>query len=163
MTGDAHKRAKHLIDATLLEDISEPESLWLEAHLTTCDACGKHALATRKSIQAFRRVAIPVDPELARRTQRKVRARAQEIEQAREDVVAVWVAGGLAAGLTAITTPLAWSALGWLGQRMEIPGSLLQLAYVWFWLVPSLSAALLLVYGHEIGDSARIAFAKRGE
>ncbi len=163
MTGDAHKRAKHLIDATLLEDISEPESLWLEAHLTTCDACGKHAVATQKSIQAFRRVTIPVDPELAGRTQRKVRARAREIEQAREDVVALWVAGGLAAALTAITTPLVWSALGWLGQRMEIPGSLLQLAYVWFWLVPSLSAALLLVYGHEIGDSVRIGFVKRGE
>lgn len=160
---DAHDRAKRVISASLIEDVSELESLWLEDHLENCGACREYSAATRNAIQSFRSLSIPISPGLVERTQRRARARAQQDEQAREDAVGVWVAAGLAAALTAITTPAIGQILDWIGQRTDIPASLLQFGYVWFWLIPSLSATLLLVFGDEFSDAFRMSSIKRGE
>ena len=163
MTEDAHDQAKRLINANLLEEIPQSELAWLEDHLEGCGPCREYSQTTESAIQSFRSISVLARRGLVEVTQHKVRARARAKERAWEDSFGVWVAAAMAAALTAITTPAIGHALDWVGQRVDISGSLLQFAYVWLWLIPSLSAVLLLVCGQEFSGDTRVEFIKRGE
>ncbi len=156
MNADIHERALRLIDAWHVEGISTPDRVWLEAHLADCEACAARAAATERVIQAVRRNTIAVDPALVSTTQARVRGQARAMQENQSRLRAVWISCALSWILGALTAPLLWQGIAWIGRRLELSQAIWILAFTLCWIAPaSLVAAFAAWKYSDASEAAR--------
>ena len=95
MTKETHARAEMLIAKERVEGISASELEWLGQHLRECVLCADKANATQQALRSLRTLSVPFPRELARRTQFRVRLRAQELRASEPRWRMVWMASGV--------------------------------------------------------------------
>jgi len=137
MNSSIHERACHLIDARHVEGIAASEREWLEAHLAECEACQARARANELALQSLRQNTVRVDPALVSTTQARVRLRAQELRENQARMRTLWMACGLSWLLGAITAPLLWQAMSWLGRHFQLAPAVCITGFAIFWFAPA--------------------------
>jgi hypothetical protein len=153
MTADLHLRAHQLISQERIEGVSAAEHEWLAAHLQDCADCSAHALQTDRSLRSLRSVAIPLPDGLARRTQFRVRLRAQELREREPKRRALWFACGVSWVFGGVSAPYVWSLFQWIGQRAGLPKVVWEVGFGLWWTIPALFVvAVLLMEKVRQGD-----------
>jgi hypothetical protein len=156
MSEDVHARAKQLVAREQVEGLSMADSEWLGRHLHACAQCSEYAASTDRSLRALRSVSIRLDPSLARRSQLRVRLRAQEMRERQPCVWAIWVACVVSWMLGAASAPFVWRGFEWVGHRAGVPDVMWQMAFVLWWAIPALAAAgIVLTAGRSRAESDR--------
>ncbi len=143
MTQD-HEKARELI-ACGAADLEGAEQTWLRSHLEGCESCREYAVSAEKLVRSMRAVPVAADRTLVRTTQLRVRARARELRQRQERMVFVAICCAVVAISSVITTPLIWQGFEWLGRWNRLPNPVWQVAFVLFWIAPTMAASLLFV------------------
>ena len=161
MKQNDHERARDLIDAALVEEIPPPELQWLDLHRNECNSCDHYAALNDRVLQALRAIPIQLPESLADSTCYKVRAHASALEPRSEALWPVWLSVFLSLVLTGLSGHSVALAANWLAAGWGLPSWLVQLAYVWFWVIPSMAAAALLAGRKSI--SAGFATGTRNE
>jgi hypothetical protein len=145
MSEEIHARAKRLIAQQCVEDISAEEREWLEQHLRECAMCSEFASATAQAIRSLRGLSVPLPRALARRTQMRVRLRAQQLQVYEPHWRMVWAACGISWAFGATTAPYVWRGLEWVGQRMGLPNLVWQLGFGLWWALPLVVTGVILL------------------
>lgn len=145
MSNDTHARAEGLIAKERVEGISAAEQQWLGQHLRECVLCADNANATQEALRSLRTLSVPFPRELARRTQFRVRLRAQELRASEPRWRMVWMASGVSWVLGAATAPYVWRSLEWIGHRMGIPKLIWEMGFGVWWALPAIVAAVVLL------------------
>jgi anti-sigma factor RsiW len=153
MSSDLHQRACHLIDALHVEGLAPSERQWLEAHLAECEACQLKARASEQALQALRQNTVRVDPALVSTTQARVRLRARELRENQMRMRTLWISCGLSWLLGAITAPLLWQAMAWLGRHFELSPAIWITGFAVFWVAPATVVGALVAWRHSHGAS----------
>jgi anti-sigma factor RsiW len=148
MNAEVHERACGLIDAWQVEGISASEHEWLEAHLAECSMCRARLRANERALQVLRSNSLSVDPALVSITQARVRLRSRELRENQARLRALWISCGLSWLLGAVTAPLLWQALAWLGRRFELSSAILITGFVICWLAPATMVGALVAWRH---------------
>jgi len=154
MNPDVHERACRLIDAWHIEGISASEREWLEAHLAECAACRARARANQRALQMVRSNSVSVSPELVSITQARVHWRARELRENQARVRALWISCVLSWLLGAVTAPLLWQAIAWVGRRFDISQTIWVAAFALCWLAPASGVAAIVAWklSHATGE-----------
>lgn len=157
MSGNVHEQARELIALAGVEnDLSVEQQNWLRAHLEDCAACSEYAEAARQTIRVLRSQSLAADSALVRTTQRRVRARADELRQQRERMWLVCLSCIFVGLSAAITTPLFWRAFEWMGMWAGVSSWVWQASFTFFWIAPALVvSALLLAHGTHWSSSEK--------
>jgi hypothetical protein len=150
---DAHARAEALIAKECIEGISASEHEWLTRHLRECGRCTASADAAAQALRSLRALSVSIPGDLARRTQFRVRLRAQEMLGQGPRWRLVWIASGASWILGAATAPYVWRGLAWIGTRAGVPKLVWQLGFGVWWALPALVAGAILL----IDNAARAA------
>jgi hypothetical protein len=146
MTQDAHERARCLINAGCVDEVSPQEVDWLSLHLESCASCAQYAATTNRVIQGLRSIQVDPHKSLVSRTQLRVRLRAHEIQEQADHARPVWVSCAVSLAMTAVSTSYLWEASGWLAHQVGGPNWLWQLWAFTFWFFPSVAAIAVLVW-----------------
>jgi len=146
MSEDMHGRAAHLMDAALVEGITGIERTWLDEHLERCVGCRARAELTERSVQFVRSVAVQVNPSLVSATQVRLRLRARELQEHQARMRALWVSCALSWLLGAVSAPLLWQGLAWLGQRFALPQPAWLAVFLLAWTVPAVVVGAALAW-----------------
>jgi anti-sigma factor RsiW len=154
MNPEIHERACHLIDAWQVEGISAAEREWLDAHLAECPACGARARANERVLQVLRSNTVIVDPALVSTTQARVRWRARELREKQARLRALWISCGLSWLLGAVTAPLLWEGMAWLGRQFELSPAIWMTGFALFWVAPATVVGALVAWRHSHASSA---------
>jgi anti-sigma factor RsiW len=155
MNPEAHERACRLIDARLVEGISASEREWLEGHLTECPTCESRASANARALQALRSNTVSIDPALVGTTQARVRWRARELRDNQARLRALWISCGLSWLLGAVTAPLLWEAIAWLGRRFDVSQAVWIAVFAMCWLAPATLVGAVIAWKHSPASGAR--------
>jgi len=142
---EVHARAKQLIDQHHVEELSELEREWLDAHLQECVECADVAESTENALRTLRSTAIPFPSGLASRTQFRVRLRAQQLEERAPRRLAIWAIAGVSWALGIATAPYVWQLFAWGGERLHVPKLAWELGFGLWWLIPALIAGAILL------------------
>jgi hypothetical protein len=148
----SHARAEEWIAKERVEGLSAAEQELLTAHLSECVLCAEKANATTQALRALRTMAVPVPRDLARRTQFRVRLRAQELHLREPRWRLVWLASAASWLFGAVTAPYVWRALEWLGTSTGAPKLLWQMSFGVWWALPAIVAGVILL----IENAARV-------
>jgi hypothetical protein len=153
MNSQDHERARRLIDAWHVEGIPAPERDWLDAHLPECVECQAWARAIDRALQVLRANAVRVDPALVSVTQARVRVRARQLRDGQARLRALWIACTLSWILGAVTAPLLWQAISWLGERFDVSRVISITLFALCWIVPAavVGAVLACQHSHAAG------------
>jgi anti-sigma factor RsiW len=154
MNPQVHERACQLIDAWQVEGISAAEREWLDAHLAECAACQARARANERALQTLRSNTVSVDPALVSRTQALVRWRSRQLRENQARLRALWISCGLSWLLGALTAPLLWQAIAWLGRRFEVSQAIWIAAFAICWLAPATVVGALVAWRHSRASGA---------
>jgi len=146
MGDNSHERAERLVAQARVETITPEDRVWLDRHIEECARCAGLNDATERALRSLRSVAVQVDPELVKRTQLMVRFRANQLDRERAGMLPVWVCCAISWILGLVTAPLAWRGFEWLGQHAGVPNVVWQAAFVAWWLLPAIVAALVLAF-----------------
>jgi len=141
MSEQTHERAKELIAQGCIEQVSSVDQRWLEAHLAECESCANEQRRLRESLSALRTMHLDLPPNLASRTQFRVRMRAEELREKEPTKKSVWAIAAVSWALGVSTAPWVWRGIEWLGQETGAPKLLLQAGFVLWWSVPPMIAA----------------------
>jgi len=153
MSENIHQRALQLMAQAHVEGMPETDAAWLRAHLETCDSCAAHAHQTDRSLRSLRSVAIPLPDGLARRTQFRVRLRAQELREREPKRRALWFACGVSWIFGGVSAPYVWSLFQLLGARAGLPKFVWEIGFGLWWTIPALFVvAVLLMEKVRQGD-----------
>src|SRR5262249_41859938 len=128
-----HARAEELIAKERVEGLESSEQQWLAVHLSECAACSESANATARALPSLRALPLPVPRDLARRTQFRVRLRAQELRSNGPRWQLVWIACAASWLFGALTAPYVWRGLEWFGTRLGAPKLLWQVSFGVWW------------------------------
>jgi hypothetical protein len=153
MSADLHARARALLDRDCASEISQAEQEWLAEHLRNCDECNPYAELTARAIQALSSFSFAFDPNLAGRTQAALTRRGQELEAERAKRGLYLRGFALACLFTVIGCFVAWPGWMWVAERVRVAAWESQLGFCLFWVLPSLTIALLLLVGVGLGSS----------
>ena len=162
MSAEIHERACRLIDARHVEGISASEREWLEAHLAECTACQARALANERALQALRSNTVRVDPALVATTQARVRWRARELRENDARLRALWISCGLSWLLGAVTAPLLWDAIAWLGRRLDVSQAVWIAVFAMCWIAPATLVGAFVAWKQSRASVARNGHAPEG-
>lgn len=154
MNPDVHERACRLIDAWHVEGISAAEHAWLDVHLAECSACRARVRANERALQALRSNTVIINPALVSTTQARVRLRARELRENQARLRALWISCGLSWLLGALTAPLLWQAITWLGRRFEISPAIWVVVFAMCWAAPATLVGALIAWRHSQASSA---------
>ena len=155
MSENNHDRALQLIAQARVEGIPEADSSWLRSHLEQCEFCADRARQTDRALRSMRTAAIPLPEGLARRTQFRVRLRAQELREREPKRRAMWVACAVSWAFGIASAPYVWSLFQWLGQRAGVPKLVWEVGFGLWWTIPALfAAAVLLMETSRKGEQA---------
>jgi len=153
MNPESHARAKQLVAQERVESISQAERDWLTAHLQDCRQCAELARQTDEALRGLRTAAIPLPSGLARRTQFRVRLRAQELREQAPKRRALWFACALSWAFGIASAPYVWRLFAWFGERTGVPKLVWELGFGLWWTIPALfAAAVLLMENSRRGD-----------
>jgi len=141
MNEQTHQRARKLVAQQNIESLSSDEQYWLEAHLAECESCAAEQIQLRESLSALRTMHLDLPPNLASRTQFRVRMRAEELREKEPAKKFVWAIAAVSWALGVSTAPWVWHGLEWLGRETGAPKLLLQAGFVLWWSVPPMIAA----------------------
>ncbi len=143
MTRNPHDEARELI--ALGDGLSDPQQVWLRAHLDECEACRHYAEAANGVVRALRSLPLAADARLVRATQMRVRFHASRLRETRERM---WLVGMacLGVGLSAtLTLPLLWRLFAWMGEGAGVPTLVWQTGFMFFFVAPALVVSVLLL------------------
>jgi predicted anti-sigma-YlaC factor YlaD len=143
---EKHEKARFLLHRALVEGISPEDRHWLDAHLGQCAECGRYADLSARAVRALDCFAIELDPAAALRIENVVRSRAEGMRSAEAHAKSLWIGTAAAMFLTFAGSAVTWRTLAWLASRWNLPGGVWQIAFVAFWLLPSLLLALLPLF-----------------
>jgi hypothetical protein len=153
MNQESHARAKQLVAQERVESISQTERDWLTAHLQDCRQCAELARQTDEALRGLRTAAIPLPSGLARRTQFRVRLRAQELREQAPKRRALWFACALSWAFGIASAPYVWRLFAWFGERTGVPKLVWEVGFGLWWTIPALfAAAVLLMENSRRGD-----------
>ena len=141
MNEQTHQRAQKLITQQNVESLSTENQQWLKAHLAECESCAAEQIQLRESLSALRAMHLDLPPNLASRTQFRVRMRAEELREKEPAKKFVWAVAAVSWALGVSTAPWVWHGLEWLGRETGAPKLLLQAGFVLWWSVPPMIAA----------------------
>jgi hypothetical protein len=140
-----HARAEEWTAKERVEGLSAAEQELLSAHLSECVPCAEKANATAEALRALRTLAVAVPRDLARRTQFRVRLRAQELQMREPRWRIVWLASAASWLFGAVTAPYVWRGLEWLGTTAGAPKLLWQMSFGVWWALPAIVAGVILL------------------
>ena len=141
MNEQTHQRARKLVAQQTVEPLSSSDQHWLGAHLAECESCATEQIQLRESLSALRAMHLDLPPNLASRTQFRVRMRAEELREKEPAKKFVWAIAAVSWALGVSTAPWVWHGLEWLGRETGAPKLLLQAGFVLWWSVPPMIAA----------------------
>lgn len=167
MTADLHERAKHLVTASSVAEISRDEQEWLNAHLADCPDCSTYAAEVRRSVVLLRSISIPLRPSLVAATRRRVQLRALELRRQEAGLRTLWVSCALSWLLGVASAPLLWWAFQWVGQRLDVPRVVWITAFGFWWLTPAVAVGAALAWQgtrtwQENGEAGSISHLQSG-
>jgi hypothetical protein len=145
MNREFHERAARLIAEQQVEEISPAERAWLDRHLQECAPCAELVRETEYALRSLRRLSVPLPRALARRTQFRVRLRAQELQAREPRWRLLWVACGASWALGAATAPYVWRALAWVGHSAGVPDVIWEVGFGVWWALPAIVAATIVL------------------
>lgn len=151
----AHERAEALIAKERVEGLSAAEQESLAAHLGECERCAATAGATAHALRSLRTLSVPMPRDLARRTQFRVRLRAQELQAHEPRWRVVWLASGVSWVFGAVTAPYVWRALEWIGARAGLPKLVWEMGFGVWWALPAIVAGVILLIENAARTSGR--------
>ena len=140
MNENPHVRAQHLMAESAVEGLGKTDEAWLREHLADCANCAREAATARELLHALRNAPVSVPRDLAARTQLRVRIRAQEVSEAANGSLWLWVVTGASWLLGVFSAPLVWKVFSWLGSSVGVPKLVLEIGFVLWWTVPALVA-----------------------
>jgi hypothetical protein len=143
-----HERAEALIAKERVEGLAAGEQEWLAAHLRDCEQCAATANATAQALRSLRTLSVPMPRDLARRTQFRVRLRAQELHAHEPRWRMVWIASGVSWVFGAATAPYVWRGLEWIGSRAGLPKLVWEMGFGVWWALPAIVAGVILLIEH---------------
>jgi len=146
MNSAIHERACHLIDAWHVEGLTAGDREWLDAHLAECGDCRDRARASERALQALRSHALTTEPGLVGATQARVRMRARELRENQARWRALWIACAFSWILGALTAPLLWHVLGWLGRSLEMSQVVRLALFACCWFAPASVVGVILAW-----------------
>jgi len=146
MSEDIHARAARLMDAELVEGIPATERAWLDEHLERCAGCRAHAERTERTVQSLRSLVVQINPALVSATQVRLRLRARELHEHQARMRALWVSCALSWVMGAVSAPLLWRGLAWLGQRFALPQPARLAVFLLAWTVPAVVVGAVLAW-----------------
>jgi hypothetical protein len=145
MSDNIHDRALQLIAQARVEGIPESERNWLHAHLEDCEFCTEHARQADRALRLMRTAAIPLPEGLARRTQFRVRLRAQELREREPKRRAMWFACAISWAFGIASAPYVWRLFAWFGERTGVPKLVWELGFALWWAIPAVFVAIVLL------------------
>jgi anti-sigma factor RsiW len=146
MSEEIHARAARLMDAEVVEGIPATERAWLDEHLEGCAACRAHAERTTRALQSLRSLALQVNPALVSATQVRLRLRARELREHQARMRALWISCALSWVLGAVSAPLLWRGLAWLGPRLALPQPAWVAVFLLAWTMPGVVVGAVLAW-----------------
>ena len=145
MNQDAiHTRAQALIAKELVEGISVSDQGWLGEHMRECAECSAVAAATGRALRSLKSMQIALPEGLARKTQFRVRLRAQQISHEAPRRRLLWASCGASWLFGAVSAPYVWHGLQWLGERTALPRVVPELGFGLWWALPAIVAAAVI-------------------
>lgn len=152
MIRNVHDEVRGLI--ALGGAISGTQQGLVRAHLEECEACQQYAQAVTGVVGALRSVPISADSRLVRASQMRVRFHARRLQETRQRI---WLVGMacLCVGFSAtLTAPVLWRLFAWIGQMAGVPTVVWQASFLFFFVLPGLVVAVLLLAGgtHQVQD-----------
>jgi hypothetical protein len=145
MNHDAiHTRAQELILKELVEGICASEQRWLVEPMRECQQCSTIAAATGRGLQSLKSMQIVLPEGLARKTQFRVRLRAQQISHDAPRRRLLWASCGASWLFGAVSAPYVWRGLQWLGARAALPRVVPELGFGLWWALPAIAAAAII-------------------
>jgi len=145
MSENLHARALQLIAKAQVEGLAQSESNWLSAHLQDCESCTEHARQTDSGLRALRTAPISIPPDLASRTQFRVRLRAMELREREPKRRMLWFACGLSWVFGIASAPYVWRLFEWFGQRTGAPRLVWEIGFGLWWTIPALFAVIVML------------------
>jgi predicted anti-sigma-YlaC factor YlaD len=158
MSADIHEQARELIAlAGGKDDLSHAQQNWLRVHLQNCAPCRDYAELARQTLSTLRSRSLAADFALVQATQLRMRARAAELRRQQERRWLVSLSCVFVGLSAAMTTPMLWLGLHWMGARVGISDWAWQASFAFFGIVPALVvSALLLAHGtHLVNNEER--------
>ncbi len=152
MSEQTHERAKELIAQACIEQVSSDDQRWLEAHLAECESCANEQRRLRESLSALRTMHLDLPPNLASRTQFRVRMRAEELREKEPAKKFIWAIAAVSWALGVATAPFVWRGIEWLGHTTGAPTIILQVGFVLWWSVPPLIAAWAALFDKRLAQ-----------
>jgi anti-sigma factor RsiW len=137
MNPENHERARQLMAAARIGDITRAERDWLDDHLASCRECAAESTSMDAAISFLRAAHVEASPELLLRTRRAVQQRAVELESAGTSSAPLWIATAVSTICMVLTAPFAWGVFGWAGRLVNIPQPIWQAAFVMWWFLPA--------------------------
>ncbi|HUL14495.1 MAG TPA: hypothetical protein VLV88_00745 [Terriglobales bacterium] len=146
MTEDLHARAGQLLAKERVEGLGHEDRSWLATHLSQCDRCSASAAHLDEGLATLHSMPVDVPPGLVRRTQMRVRLRAEELREREPANKIVWALTIVSWALGVASAPFVWRGFAWLGSWAGLPKPLWEAGVVLWWLIPALVAlgAILL-------------------
>jgi hypothetical protein len=145
MNEQTHDRARTLIATQQIEGLSPNDQTWLNTHLAECDSCTAENQRLHQTLSALRTTHIDLPPNLASRTQFRVRLRAEELRERSSGSVVLWAIAAISWALGVATAPWVWRGFEWAGNELGLPKFVWVAGVALWWLVPGLVAAGLVV------------------
>lgn len=145
MSETVHERALRLIAQARVEGIADAENVWLRAHLEECELCAESARSTDRALQMMRTAAIALPSGLAKRTQFRVRLRAQQLQEREPRRRALWFACAVSWVFGIFTAPYVWNLFQWFGKRAGMPKLVWEVGFGLWWTIPALFAIVVVI------------------
>ena len=145
MNDESHIRAERLIAQERIEGISSAERDWLTAHFQDCAQCAEHARQTEQALRFMRTTAISLPAGLARRTQFRVRLRAQELRQCEPKRRALWLACMVSWAFGIASAPYIWRLFRWMGESTGAPKLVWELGFGLWWTIPAIFLVVVIL------------------
>jgi hypothetical protein len=145
MENDLHNRAQLLIDQSMVTGISDADQSWLQNHTGDCAKCRNYAEISARVIRGLGSFSFEIEPGLNVRVQNAVtqQARALAVER---DLYRSFLKGFvIALALTCIGSVAVWKSVSWVAAQANLTLWVWHAGVVFFWALPSLSVALLLI------------------
>lgn len=155
MSENSHVRARRLLAESAVEGLQPSEETWLREHLASCADCAREAAAGREILHALRTVPVNTPRDLARRTQLRVRLRAQETSSAASGSFWLWVVTAASWALGVFSAPLVWKLFAWLGHDFGVPKLALEVGFALWWTVPALVAVGVVLHQRALSTGTK--------
>jgi len=143
MIRNVHEEARKLMASG--EGVGNAGPEWLRVHLEQCQECRQYAHGISQVVRTLRSTSFAADSRLVRATQIRMRFHAHRLQAMRRRL---WLFGlaCLGAGLSAtLTAPFLWRLFAWFGAWSGVPNIVWQAGFMFFFLVPGLVVAVLLL------------------